>query len=139
MNFRQLISISILAIMLLGCQLPVQPVGSSPVFIGSAIENERPWTEPGFLNDPDNFQFAIIADLHGGYRPGIFEDAVKKINLMQPEFVLSVGDLIAGYTEDEKIIDGQWAEFEKRLAPLGMKFFFVPGNHDITNLVMTKK
>lgn len=139
MNYRQQIGIIILAIMLLGCQHPVQQIGSSPVFIGPATKTEKPWTELGFFNDPDNFQFVIIADLHGGYRPGIFEEAAKKVNLMQPEFVLSVGDLIAGYTEDTKVIADQWLEFEKLIAPLGMKFFFVPGNHDLSNLAMTRE
>lgn len=139
MNYRRHIGIIIMAILLSGCQHPVGQIGSSPVFIAPATESEKPWTKSGFLNDPDNFQFVIIADLHGGYRNGIFEDAVKKINLMQPEFVLSVGDLIAGYTEDANAIGDQWAEFEKRLGPLGMKFFFVPGNHDLSNLTMTRE
>ena len=139
MNYRQLISISILAITLLGCQHPGKQVDSSAVFVAPETDVQKPWTGLDFLNDPNNFQFAIIADLHGGYRSGIFEDAVKKINLMQPEFVLSVGDLIAGYSEDEKTIGNQWAEFERRLLPLGMKFFFVPGNHDLSNLSMTRE
>lgn len=139
MNYRHCIVIVILVIVLFGCQHPVRQIDPSPVFIGPATEVKKPWTGLDFLNNPDNFQFAIISDLHGGYRRGIFEEAVKKINLMQPEFVLSVGDLIAGYTENKKVIDDQWAEFNERLAPLGMKFFFVPGNHDMSNLVMTRE
>ncbi len=129
----------IMAILLFGCQHPVGQIDSSPVFISPETGSGKPWTSLDFLNDPDDFQFAIVADLHGGYRSGVFEDAVGKVNLMQPEFVLSVGDLIAGYTEDETTIDSQWAEFEERLAPLGMKFFFVPGNHDLSNLTMTRE
>jgi hypothetical protein len=49
----------------------------------------KPWTGKPILDDPDDFQFVIIADIHGGNRPGIFEKAVEKINLMNPEFVLS--------------------------------------------------
>ena len=78
MNHRQYIGIVILAIALFGCQHPAGQTDSSSVFIGPAMETRKPWTELGFLNDPDNFQFVIIADLHGGYRSGIFEDAVKK-------------------------------------------------------------
>lgn len=146
MNFRRLFFIVILVTALSGCQHAVKQIDSSPkptdtlpVFISEPMEAAKPWTDLGFLNDPNNFQFAIISDLHGGYRPGIFEEAVKKINLMQPEFVLSIGDLIAGYTEDETAINQQWAKFEELIAPLGMKFFFVPGNHDMSNVVMTKK
>ena len=58
---------------------------------------------------------------------------------MKPEFVLSVGDLIEGYTDDEAVVASQRAGFEISLAPLGMRFFFVPGNHDLTSMFLTKK
>ena len=134
-----LVGTCILSILAFGCQHSPSSTDESPTFVSIETQAERPWTELGFLNDPNNFQFAIVADLTGGYRSGVFEDAAKKINLMQPEFVLSVGDLIEGYTEDRDTIDDQWAEFEKRIAPLGMKFFFVPGNHDLSNLTMTQE
>ncbi len=38
-------------------------------------------------------------------RPGIFESAVEKLNLMQPEFVMSVGDLVQGHGESNPITD----------------------------------
>ena len=58
----------------------------------------HPWSNLDFNNDPDNFQFAIVTDRTGGHRAGVFEDAIRKLNLLQPEFVISVGDLIEGYT-----------------------------------------
>lgn len=138
MNCQQCVRLIALTAVLFGCQYSDRPVERIPMFVAETADDEKPWTDAEFLNDPENFQFAIVADLHGGYRRGIFEDAVTKLNLMQPEFVLSVGDLIAGYTEDLQTIDAQWAQFEERVAPLGMKFFFVPGNHDLSNLVMTQ-
>jgi len=90
-------------------------------------------------NDPRNFQFAIMADREGGGRPGVFEDAVSKVNLLQPEFVLCVGDLIAGYTErrgntdQQAELNRQWDEFNPIVAKLQMPFFYLPGNHDISN------
>src|SRR5690606_12598337 len=59
----------------------------------------NPWTHLKLNNKPGNFQFVIVSDRHGGGRRGVFEDAVRKINLLQPEFVISVGDLIQGYTQ----------------------------------------
>ncbi|MEM9722106.1 MAG: metallophosphoesterase, partial [Bacteroidota bacterium] len=56
-----------------------------------------------------------------------------------PEFVMSVGDLIEGYTEDEVEIDRQWEEFDGFIDELEMPFFYVPGNHDYTNPVMARK
>src|SRR5881392_4081346 len=67
-----------------------------------AVEARNPWTHLRLNNDPDEFRFAIVSDRTGGHRPGVFSRAVEQINLMQPEFVLSVGDLIEGYTEDAK-------------------------------------
>ena len=56
--------------------------------------------------------------------------------MLQPEFVMSVGDLIEGYTEDTVELERQWEEFEGFVDQLEMPFFYVPGNHDITNKVM---
>ena len=125
---------------LAGCVMVVDTrAPGDSVFVTPEMGPKTPWTGRQFLNDAAEFQFAIIADIHGGNRPGVFEDAVDKINLMRPEFVLSVGDLINGYTEDEAQIDSEWDAFEQQVAPLGMRFFFVPGNHDLSNETMTRK
>ena len=100
---------------------------------------KKPWTDLHFYNDPDNFQFAIVTDRNGGNRPGIFEDAVSKINLLYPEFVLSVGDLINGYTRDTARIRYEWDEVNQVIDDLKMPFFYLPGNHDITNRVMAEE
>lgn len=98
----------------------------------------KPWTARAINDKPGQFQFAIVTDRTGGHRVGVFEDAVKKINLLQPEFVMSVGDLIEGYTTDTLEINRQWDEFCGFVDQLTMPFFFVPGNHDLTNPVMEK-
>ncbi len=98
----------------------------------------HPWNHLNLNNDPDNFQFAIVTDRTGGHRPGVFEDAVQKLNLLQPEFVMSVGDLIEGYTRDEAVIYKEWDEFNGFIKQLQMPFFYVPGNHDYINDVMAK-
>lgn len=99
----------------------------------------KPWTNLNFYNDPSNFQFAIVADNTGGSRPGVFEKGVEKLNMMMPEFVLSVGDLIQGYTQDTSRIREEWDDFNNKVEKLKMPFFYLPGNHDITNLVMQKE
>lgn len=108
----------------------------------SKIETQpeaNPWTHLKLNNDPNNFQFVIVSDRTRGSRPGVFADAVSKINLLQPEFVICVGDLIEGYTKNERELDQQWDEFEGLIEKLQMPFFYVPGNHDITNQTMLKK
>lgn len=101
-----------------------------------APQGPAPWTSLDLNNDPCQFQFAVVTDRTGGHRPGVFERAVRKLNLLQPEFVLSVGDLIEGYTEDTVELIRQWEEFDGFVQQLQMPFFYVPGNHDITNPVM---
>jgi hypothetical protein len=90
-------------------------------------------------NNPDNFQFAIVSDRTGEHRPAVFISAIEKLNLLRPEFVMSVGDLIEGYTDDENEISNQWDEFEAVAGKSQMPFFYVPGNHDISNKAMAKK
>lgn len=102
------------------------------------IENSgpNPWTHLNFANNPDHFTFAIVADLTGGYREGIFPDAVRKLNLLKPEFVISVGDLVEAYGVDAAEIERQWDKFEGMIAPLEAPFFYVAGNHDYGSDIM---
>lgn len=101
-----------------------------------AVQEVNPWSHLNLNNDPDHFQFAIVTDRTGGHRPGIFEDAIGKLNLLQPEFVMSVGDLIEGYTDQQEVLDTQWREFQGFIGQLETPFFYVPGNHDISNPAM---
>ncbi len=101
-------------------------------------DGPNPWNHLEFLNNPENFQFLIVTDRTGGHRAGVFADAVRKINLLQPEFVVSVGDLIEGYTEDLDQLNSEWDEFNGFIDQLEMPFFYVPGNHDYSNEVMAK-
>lgn len=96
----------------------------------------NPWNHLDFHNDPAAFQFAIVSDRTGGSRAGVFEKAVAKLNLLQPEFVMSVGDLIEGYSQDQAEINAQWDEFQGFIKALQMPFFYVPGNHDQSNSTM---
>ena len=91
----------------------------------------KPWTSEKFLDDPQEFHFAIIGDLTGGERKGIYAKAVTALNLLRPEFVMSVGDLVAGGGASRADLEKQWASFRERTAKLEMPFFHVVGNHDI--------
>lgn len=99
-------------------------------------DGPQPWSSLDINRSENQFQFAIVTDRTGGRRPGVFFTGVKKINLLQPEFVMTVGDLIDGYTQDVPELDRQWDEFEGFIDSLQIPFFYTPGNHDITNAVM---
>lgn len=99
----------------------------------AAMTRAKPWTSENFKNNPDNFQFAIIGDRTGGANvQGTFALAMNQLNLLQPEFVINVGDIIEGYTRDKDELNAQWEEAEAMTAKLEMPFFFVRGNHDVS-------
>ncbi len=103
------------------------------------ITDRFPATHFHYNDDTSKLQFAVISDVWGGNRPGVFEDAIDKLGLLQPQFVISVGDLINGQTYDSILVDKQWNEFNRKVQGLSMPFFYVPGNHDIGNAWMEKE
>ena len=133
MRFLGNLFLVVSAIILVGC------AGVEPSLKIQASDSANPWTHLNLYNNPDNFQFAIVSDRTGGHRPGIFVDAVEKLNLLKPEFVVSIGDFIEGYTQDDTELNRQWDEFDSIVNKLQMPFFYVPGNHDISNTAMARK
>ena len=118
----------------LACQ-PVTEQPSAPVFQHVLTTSSKPWNSEVFQkNSP--LTFAIISDLTGGEREGIFQEAVTRINLLYPAFVLSVGDLIDGGTEDLTVLREQFDFFDQRADRLEAPFFHLGGNHDLTNPIM---
>ena len=101
-------------------------------------EAATPWTGLIANDAPEDFSFVIVTDRTGGHRPGVFKSAMPKVNLLQPAFVVSVGDLIEGYTSDQESLDEQWDEFEGFASRLDVPFFYTPGNHDMSNSVMSE-
>jgi hypothetical protein len=80
----------------------------------------------------DKFTFAVFADLTGGERPRVFEIAVAQLNLLRPELIMNVGDLIEGGTTDLDELNAQWDSFDKRAAKALAPIFYAGGNHDLT-------
>ena len=111
---------------------------SQPVFEHDIINGPTPWTSDAFELEEEDFTFAIISDLTGGERPNIYSTAVAQLNRLDPTFVLSVGDLIDGGTEDTLQLEKEWNSFDLRTSKLNMPFFHLGGNHDLTNPVMRK-
>jgi predicted phosphodiesterase len=133
MKYMRNLLVLVSAIALVGC------TGAGPDLKIQASDGANPWTHLNLYNKPDNFRFAIVSDRTGGHRPEVFADAVQKLNLLKPEFVLSIGDLIEGYTHDPNEINRQWDELDSIVNGLQMPFFYVPGNHDISNAEMARR
>jgi len=100
----------------------------------AALPAAKPWTTKSFKDNPRNFQFVIIGDRTGGANVlKTFQLAMQQINLLQPEFVINVGDLIEGYSDRAAELNTEWNEADSWLNVLDAPFFKTPGNHDIAN------
>jgi hypothetical protein len=116
-----------------------QPAAGTPGAFGGLEPGEKnPWT--GLRPNAGNgqFQFAVVSDRTGGHREKVFSKAVHQINLLQPEFIMSVGDLIEGYSTKEDVVAAEWDQFDTYVKKFEAPFFYVPGNHDLTNPMQVK-
>jgi len=120
----------LLAALAAACQRP-KPYGAFELAPGST-----PHTQLEFQNQSERFQFALIGDRTGGQRPGVFDATIARLELLQPEFVISVGDLIEGYSDDPEELRDMWADIDRSVDKLDMPLLTVPGNHDTGNEVM---
>ena len=118
------------AIALSGGQKTAAPSG-----LQIEVENRNPWTNLRLNDAAENFHFVVVSDRTGGNRGRIFSQAMEQINLLQPSFVISVGDLIQGYSKDKATLAKEWKELQGYTSKLQMPFFYVPGNHDVANAV----
>lgn len=82
--------------------------------------------------EDDVFHFVVYGDRTGGVPAGlkVLEQAVADTNLLDPDLVMTVGDLIQGYNEKPEWMR-QMTEFHAIMNRLEMKWFPVAGNHDI--------
>ena len=124
-------------IFILSCNEQTEELKTKEIAFKHTVENDkRPWNSESFEVGEEDFTFGIIADLTGGERPGIFSVAVEQMNRLEPSFVLSVGDLIEGGTKDLNQLEKEWDSFSTRANKLTMPFFYLGGNHDLSNAVM---
>src|SRR5881227_2402728 len=98
-------AIVLFVVALLGVAVAFSRSGKPAPELQLRVEERNPFTGTKLNNDPDEFQFAIVSDRTGGHRAKVFSRAVERLNLLQPEFVLTVGDLIEGYSEDKEKLD----------------------------------
>ncbi|HJO24460.1 MAG: metallophosphoesterase [Myxococcota bacterium] len=114
------------------------PGTAAPIIEVTAPEGKAPWTGLEARDADSDFHFVVVTDRTGEHRDGVFAGAMPKIDLVEPAFVVSVGDLIEGYTEDRADLLEQWQEIDGYVRSLRAPFFYVPGNHDFSNEVMSK-
>src|SRR3972149_6216471 len=83
-----------------GTLLASRPATAPEPIEAPAAAGPVPWTGLAPLRPAEEPRFVVVTDRTGEHRDGVFESAMPKINLVRPEFVVSVGDLIEGYTEE---------------------------------------
>lgn len=118
-------------VVLTACQRqgPVFTHGLPP---GGAV----PWLSDKFDQADGKFTFGIVTDLNGGEREGIFEIAVEQLNLLRPELIVTVGDLVEGSSSNADSIIAEYDDFDRRARKAKAPLFHVGGNHDLTDPVM---
>lgn len=129
MNITRYCHIALACLALSACQ-PAAFTHETPA------SSARPWSSEQFNDHPGDFDFVVFGDRTGLARPGVFERAMTRVNLLQPAFAINTGDMIEGYTDDNTDLTKMWDEQDARLAVLQMPFFRVVGNHDMGNDMM---
>ena len=82
--------------------------------------------------EEEAFTFAVFGDRTGGPHKGInvLAQAVADVNLIEPDLVMTVGDLINGYADD-KVWLPQMKQYKEVMGELICPWFPVAGNHDV--------
>jgi len=90
------------------------------------VKKQKPFSN----NKQETFSFVQLCDIQlglGGYKNDIksFKMAVKKINTLNPDFVVICGDLV------QKRKYNSFSDFKKINETFNMPSYIAPGNHDI--------
>ncbi len=114
-------------------------VGCIPQHISTETPQELSWMTASrgrAPNSDDAFSFVVVGDGTGWQASTDWPRTIERINLLKPDFVMSLGGLIEGETEDLAELAKQWDQFDAMIAKLDAPFFYCVGNHDVTNPVM---
>ena len=120
----------LIALPLLLCQQP-QPHHPHHELPRLLTDRESP-VALELTDEAESFSFAVFGDRTGGPAAGvkILADAVRDVNIIGPDLVMTVGDLIQGYNRTPQWMV-QAAQFKGIMNGLDMPWYPVAGNHDV--------
>jgi predicted phosphodiesterase len=101
--------------------------------LAAVVVAATPQTEREIGPRNGTIRFVVIGDRTGGHVPGVYEQAIAEIVRLRPDFSVTVGDQIEGYSSDSAEVAGQWREYDSIVKPLPSPLYLTPGNHDITS------
>ena len=96
---------------------------------GAAREGQSLRQEPS----PRVQRIAILPDRTTGRDWGLpyLDAAVEDLNIVRPDAVFNVGDMIQGYTTDPARWEREATEYLARVGRIGANFYPTAGNHDV--------
>jgi hypothetical protein len=77
------------------------------------------------------FTFAIVGDRTGGAVEDVYERVLDEVAFLKPDFIITVGDHIQGYTPDSSEVEAEWDYVLEILDDTGIDYHLTAGNHDI--------
>jgi hypothetical protein len=80
-------------------------------------------------------RFVVLGARTSNPVEGIFSDIIDEISLLNPDFVINVGNLIDAQAGDSNHIHGQWTDVMNTMAILNCTRYFVPGGNDVNDEV----
>lgn len=83
----------------------------------------------GAAGTQNDFRFSIIGDRTGSPQPQVYGRVWREIDLLHPDFVINVGDVIQG--GNDATAEAEWRAVRDIWQRYGYPLFFTPGNHDV--------
>ncbi len=83
------------------------------------------------VNTAHAFRFAVVGDRTGTPQDPVFEEIIEEIALLDPDFVMCVGDIAEVDIGDSAAVDAEFDRMLNIVGKLPCKFYWCAGNNDI--------